>query len=123
MEDISSREDIEYLITSFYSRAVNDDEIGHFFEEVISNNWDVHVHRIVDFWDSMLLGSNNYDGNPMIKHIDLHKRIPFNKSHFDRWITLWEVTVREHFDGAKADEAISRAKNIAEVMAMKVIGE
>ncbi len=120
MGDIITRVDIEKLIDRFYAKALKDEQIGHFFTEFVQGDWPAHVERICNFWDAMLLGAKNYQGNPMIKHIDLHKKIPFEKHHFDQWVSLWEATVREHFDGDVADEAISRAKSIADLMAFKI---
>jgi len=56
----------------------------------------------------------------MVKLIALDKLIPLSKNHFDQWLELWESTVKENFCGAKAEEAISRAKNIAGIMQYKI---
>ena len=58
-----------------------------------------------------------------------HERAPppactaaMEAEHFERWLALWSATVREHFQGTKADEAIDRAGSIARVMMHHVLG-
>jgi hemoglobin len=56
----------------------------------------------------------------MVKHIELSRKEPLNPEHFERWLSLWVTAVTENFDGQKAEEAIQRAKLIAELMKFKV---
>jgi len=122
MRDIEKRADIETIVEAFYSRALDDDLIQHFFLEVARIEWDVHIPIICNFWDSILLGSNNYKANAMIKHIDLHQKSPLSKEHFERWIQLWEKTVRTFYQGPIADTAILKAKQIGGLMQHKISG-
>ena len=68
----------------------------------------------------MLLGTQTYSGNPMVKHIALNKKTPLNPEHFERWLSLWESTVYQNFAGPKADEAVSRSKSIGSLMQHKI---
>jgi len=120
MKDIENREDVKLLIHKFYKKVVLDPKIGHFFMHVIKLDWDIHIPIMVDFWDSILLGGASYKGNPMAKHIDLHKKEKLTPKHFDRWLSLWEQTIVENFKGPKADEAISRANSIGNLMQFKI---
>lgn len=120
MKDIQSREDIDMLVKSFYDKLMVDKHIGHFFNEAIDLDLEEHLPIISNFWDSMLLGAQNYQGNPMQKHIALNKAAAMEESHFDRWLQHWEQTISAHFSGPKADEAVSRAKQIAQLMLFKV---
>ncbi len=115
--DIESREHIEVVVVKFYERAVLDKQIGHFFAELDLSS---HLPRIVDFWDSILLGTQTYSGNPMQVHMKLNKKHSMELIHFNRWVDLWSETVSGMFNGVKAEEAISRAKNIAAVMQLKI---
>jgi hemoglobin len=69
-----------------------------------------------NFWSSMLLGDQSYQGNPFQKHIGL----PIRAEHFDTWLKLFTETVDENFSGAKADETKSRAQSIAGVWKFKM---
>lgn len=118
--DILTEADIHLLVDEFYKKVVADPVIGFIFTQVVQLSWQKHIPIMYSFWGSLLLGTNTYAGNPMIKHLELDKLFPLTKEHFDRWLVLWEGTVQEHFAGPKADEAISRAKNIAGVMQLKI---
>ncbi|MBK9147342.1 MAG: group III truncated hemoglobin [Flavobacteriales bacterium] len=115
--DIRTAGDIDLLVRSFYQRSRPDALIGHFFAHL---DWDHHIPRIVSFWRMVLLGNREYQGDPMTAHIQLAREHPMAKAHFERWLSLWEITLDELFAGPKADEAKQRARTIAAVMAHKV---
>ncbi|MBI2269269.1 MAG: group III truncated hemoglobin [Bacteroidetes bacterium] len=118
--DISTEADIKLLIDSFYKKVIADPTIGFIFTNIVALSWEKHIPIMNSFWGSVLLGKNTYSGNPMIKHIELDKKIMLKKEHFDKWLLLWEDTVHENFSGENAREAISRAKNIASLMQFKI---
>lgn len=114
--DIQSEFDVQTLVDNFYKQVLADPTIGFIFIDVASIEWEKHMPIMYSFWNTMLLGTASYSGNPMEKHIALNSKVPLTKNHFDRWLVLWEKTVNENFKGEKANEAIARAKNIAALM-------
>lgn len=118
--DITSQEDIQLLVDSFYKKVLVDPIIGFIFTEVVQLSWEKHIPIMYAFWTSILLPPGDYTGNPMGKHFQLDKKVHFTKVHFDKWLQLWEETVNENFIGDKATEAITRAKNIAAIMFHKI---
>ena len=114
--DIQSESDVQALVDNFYKQVLVDPIIGFIFTDTASIAWEKHMPTMYSFWNSILLGTGSYSGNPMEKHIDLNSKVPLTKNHFDRWLELWEKTVNENFKGEKANEAIARAKNIAVLM-------
>ncbi len=118
--DISSRAHIELLVNTFYKKVQNDNVIAHFFNDVAQVNWETHLPKMYDFWESILLNQHNYKGNPMPIHIDLNKKSPLNKEHFERWLQLFNSTLDELFEGEKTELAKTRALSIATVMQIKV---
>ncbi len=118
--DIESQKDIEFLVDSFYEKVRENEEIGHFFNEVEPIDWSAHMPRMYAFWSDILLGTSNFSGNPMTKHLGLNKLAKMEKKHFDEWLRLWENNLSLHFNGPKADEALTRAKSIASMMHFKV---
>ena len=120
MKNIENSGDIRILIDKFYKRVVKDDLIGYFFTTIIKLDWEVHIPVMNDFWGGILLGERNYKGNPMLKHIKLNELERLDEIHFDRWLFLWETTIRENFRGITAEEAIRRARQIAELMKFKI---
>lgn len=108
------------LADKFYEKVKRDPLIGHFFTKVISLSWETHIPVIVSFWEGILLGGTAYRGNPMSKHIELSRLSAIRGEHFARWVELWSETVMENFEGPKADEAIARARSIAQLMELKI---
>lgn len=117
--DISSREDIELLIKEFYDKLLVDEVVGYLFTEVVALDLKEHLPRLVDFWEDQLLGTNNYSGNPMKVHLDLHQKEALQKAHFERWLNHFNQTVDAHFSGPKAHLAKERALSIATVIQIK----
>lgn len=116
MRDIETRTDIDLLLRNFYTRAMSDGEIGYLFTEVAQLDLDEHLPVIGDFWDSLLLGAGNYQRHqrqPMLLHIHLHQKSPLHRSHFERWLVLFEATIDESFRGRNASNMKMRARAIA----------
>ena len=108
------------LIDAFYKQVTADRLIGFFFTEVLKLNWDHHIPIMYSFWESVVLGTGSYTGNPVIKHVDLHKKETLNATHFDRWLELWNSTIDQLFRGEKADEAKAKAQVMAKLMLFKI---
>lgn len=121
-KDISSRQDIEALITRFYEQVKQNPAIGFIFTEVVPINWEHHIPVIVDFWETILLDNPVYQKNAMDVHYDLNKKIPLQKIHFETWLALFTGTVDELFEGKIATLAKTRAKSIAGTMEFKMYG-
>ncbi len=119
-KDIENIADIKLLVDSFYKKVIPDKTIGYFFTEVVKFDWEVHLPVMYSFWDSILFGTMNYKGNPMIKHIEMNKKENLHKEHFDQWMKLWGETIDELFVGEKANEAKKRAASIGGLMQYKI---
>lgn len=118
--DIENKNDIETLINRFYNLLLSDDLVSHFFKEHMKLTLKKHLPIMYSFWEATLLNEGNYKGNPMMKHIELSRKSPIKKEHFDRWIKIWEETVNELFLGVNADLAIQKAKSIRSLMQFKI---
>ncbi len=120
MKKLESREDIEYLVNAFYNKAVKDEEIGFFFTGIAKIDLTKHLPKMYAFWESILFGQMSYKGNPMGVHFPINKVHPMEQHHFNRWLEIWKITVRENFIGKMADLAIYKSENIARLMAFKM---
>lgn len=118
--DISSREDLDRLMRSFYNKLLVDDVVGYLFTEVIDLDLEDHFPRLVNFWEVQLLNAGRYEGNPMGVHMDLHAKESLTKAHFERWLEHFNSSVDEFFEGPKAHLAKERALSIATVMQIKI---
>ncbi len=118
--DIETTEDIVLLVNSFYEKVKQDKTIGFFFDKVVAVNWEKHLPVMYGFWENIIFHSGGYIGNPMQVHAGLHAKHSIQRSHFERWIELFNTTVDELFEGAKASLAKQRAHSIATVMQIKI---
>lgn len=108
------------LVEAFYTRVKEDDVIGPVFLDREHFSWDTHIPVMVDFWSSILLDDGSYKGNPMLKHIDLHRRTPLTTAHFSRWKELFFLTLDELFTGKRVEEAKQRVHAMEILMLMKI---
>ncbi len=118
--DIAERKDIEVLINSFYAKVKTNKTIGYIFTDVAKVNWEEHLPKMYSFWASLLLEENSFSGNTMLKHIELGKQTAMTATEFTEWLLLFSQTVDELFEGDKAEEAKTRAANIARLMLHKI---
>jgi hemoglobin len=114
LADIQTRDDIRRLVDRFYDKALKDAVIGFLFTEVAKIDLPTHLPKLYDFWEMVLLGGQNYQGNPMVPHFHLHLRHPLELKHFTRWLELFHQTVDENFSGPTADLAKARSERIAQ---------
>lgn len=103
---LENRADLDILIDEFYARVRKDDLIGPIFNTRV--DWDAHVPKIKNFWDTLLFGAENYEGRPFPPHIPLGLKV----EHFERWLQIFFATVDEKFEGRRADEIKHRALNM-----------
>lgn len=115
-QDIKTREDLLKLITIFYDKLLQDESIKHHFVDI--KDLKSHIELIVDFWTTLLLGSQIYKNNT----VQAHRHLPLKKEEFAIWTRHFDASVNELFSGEKADEAISRANTIALTMRYKLLG-
>ena len=119
--DIRNRKDIEKLVNAFYNKVKVDPVIGYLFTDVAHVNWEEHLPKMYNFWENILFCTANYNGNPMMKHKELHEKSAMTKEHFTHWTTLFTGTVDKLFEGQKAEEIKNRAMNISSLMTYKTL--
>ena len=114
--DIQNRDDLSKLIHSFYDKIRADEEIGHFFNETISD-WDAHLEKLTDFWENNLFGNRKYFGNPILAHVEVDQK--FNQSIspniFGLWLNIWFETLEELFEGENVETLKFRARKMGTV--------
>lgn len=120
MKDIISRSDIEFLVDTFYNKIKQDAVVGFFFTEITTINFDTHLPKMYDFWESVIFKKGTYNGNPMLSHILLHQKVKLQIAHFERWLFLWEETLTNNYLGENTQEALQRAKQIASLIQFKL---
>ena len=120
MRKIETREDVEFLVNKFYDKVGKDETIGFFFNDIAKVNWDLHLPKMYQFWETLLFGTASYKGNPMAVHFPINEMQAMEKHHFEHWVKLWTATLEENFEGEMAEAAKTKASNIANLMAYKM---
>ena len=120
MKEIENREDLYALVSEFYKKLLIDDNIKHFFDDMVAKDGlEEHLQILVDFWDNMLFYTGVYRRNAMQPHLVLHLQKPFLPEHFKIWLGHFNNSIDENFTGELAHAAKTRAQSIAMVMEMK----
>ena len=119
--DISSRKDIQLIISSFYDKLLVDKKMIPFFEEIVKeNSLEHHLEIITDFWQDILLDTTTYKNNTMQKHMSKNAFIQFEKEHFIIWTSYFFSTIDSFFEGVNSEKMKNRARSISTVMQLKM---
>lgn len=118
MTDLQNREDVERLVTEFYTRAFADELIGPVFTEIAHMDLAEHMPVMCDFWETVLFQAGKYRRNAFNLHVDLHQRPELGtggltEEMFDRWLAIWAATVDDLYSGDVAEHAKIQASRIA----------
>ncbi len=122
MNDLKNREDVYLLVSSFYEKVRKNKDIGHFFNDTITD-WEEHLEKLTDFWESNLFFKAKYKGNPVHTHNRVDKQFHhgIQMEHFGVWINLWMENLDEHFAGELADRAKNNARKMASHLYLNIV--
>jgi hemoglobin len=114
--DILGREEINLLVDRFYASVRRDFKLAPVFDEIAKVNWDVHLPKLCDFWESVLFRTGAYRGNPLAVHRHLFSRTTMDRAMFDRWLQLFTAAVDHYFIGENAEHIKRVATDMANVI-------
>ncbi|MBR9758415.1 MAG: group III truncated hemoglobin [Algicola sp.] len=119
--DITTREDVNTLVRTFYNAIRAHEVLAPFFETAITD-WDEHIEKLTDFWEASLFLKTKYYGNPLQAHIKVDKTNDhtITQEHFGLWLNLWINTVDTLFKGDYAENAKGKARKMATFMYMNI---
>lgn len=118
--DIIGRADIVRLVNAFYAKVRADEPLGHVFDGVAKVNWEMHLPKLYDFWDTVLFRAGTFRGNPIAAHMKLVDQADLGWPMFERWLGLFRGTVDELFTGENACHIIRCAEDMARVIHSKI---
>jgi len=121
--DIATRTDLESLVNTFYDCVRADEILGPIFDDVAHTDWERHLPKMYDFWDTVVFGAARFRGNPLAVHRELARRVPLGGREFGRWLSLFHQTVDTLFSGPRAEDAKARASRIAAVMQQHILAD
>ncbi|MBZ4036121.1 group III truncated hemoglobin [Flavobacterium sp. 17A] len=120
-KQIENRDDVSFLVHQFYDKIRADKEIGFYFNELISD-WDLHLEKLTDFWETNLFGVRKYKGNPHAVHneVDAHFDEKITANEFGIWLNHWFQTIDEYFEGENAETLKRRARKMSTFLFMSM---
>jgi len=102
---------VSLLVESFYQKVRADKDLGPIFDEVIGDDWPLHMAKMKKFWGAIALKTGDYHGRPMPAHLKLKQVEPW---HFDRWLAIFDQNLEEIAPTPEAKNFFTaRAQNIA----------
>jgi hemoglobin len=105
-----NKESIATLVHTFYDDVRADAVLAPVFNNAIGEHWETHLGRMVDFWCTTMLKTQQFQGNVFGKHMALGGVEP---EHFRRWLLLFEATAARLFEAPLAAEFTLVARRIA----------
>jgi len=120
--DLSGRDDIVRLVDNFYEKIRTDSELGPVFDEVAQVDWETHLPKMYDFWDTVLFRSGTFRGDPIGAHAKLVSHTEMSMARFEHWLVLFRSSVAELFEGENADHIVRCAEDMANVLYSKING-
>lgn len=111
---IENRADIAALVHQFYAKIRADKEIGFYFNDIIKD-WETHLEKLTDFWETNLFAVKKYKGNPHEVHneVDAHFNGVITAEVFGIWLNHWFQTIDELFEGDNAEILKRRAQKMS----------
>lgn len=100
LENSITKDNIHTFVKTFYQKVTKNSLIGFHFTNILGNDfnnesWKDHILVLEDFWQSMVLGTNSYAGNPFSSHVKLQG---LNKESFETWLKIFFETLDEIYD-------------------------
>ena len=120
--ELTDRGGIERLVNAFCAKVLEDEMLGFIFSDIAQTNWSTHLPKMYAFWETVIFGTGNFVGNPMLAHARLVPLTTMGRAQFDRWLSLFEQTVDELFSGPKAEHIKSCAGDMANVIHARING-
>ena len=120
LPDLSDRDDIVRLVDRFYEHVRDDAKLGPVFSEIADVDWETHLPKMYDFWDTVLFRAGTFRGNPIGAHAKLVPLTDMGKPTFDHWLELFSSTVAELFEGENAGHIVRCAEDMANVLYSKI---
>jgi len=118
-----TKEHIKKLVINFYQKVRNDEMLGPIFNEVAKVDWGHHIPLICQFWNSIMLKTNEYHSNAYRKHVILGEKTNLTEAHFTRWLMLFQQEAFTHLPAEEAQLITDKATMIASSLKIGAISK
>lgn len=120
LPDIAGRPDLVRLVDHFYDKVRADEDLGNVFDQVAKVNWESHLPKLYDFWDTVIFRAGTFRGNPIAAHANLLASTDLGWPLFERWLELFRAAVAELFTGERAEHIVRCAEDMANVIFSRI---
>ncbi|RZS98683.1 group III truncated hemoglobin [Cecembia calidifontis] len=122
--EIQSRNEVSRLVRTFYAKVRKNPTLGPIFNTIV-HDWEVHLERLTDFWEMVLLhsgpGAGKFSPVPVHREVDDKMDHQVSESHFNTWLALWFDTIDSQFKGEVAEYAKQHAHKMAHILFFKIM--
>jgi len=86
-----TKENINKLVVTFYTKVLKDEKISPFFIEKLgadmkSEIWQKHITLLTNCWFTISFGRGEYNGSPFAPHMQISG---LDRESFERWLKLF----------------------------------
>jgi hemoglobin len=90
-----TKENINKLVITFYTKVLKNEKISPFFIEKLgpdmkSEIWQKHITLLTNFWYTISFGRGEYNGSPFAPHMEISG---LDRESFETWIKLFFETL------------------------------
>ncbi len=100
------------LLRLFYAQVMKDELLAPVFQAQLGtfpkDGWPVHLQRLEAFWRAVTGGPSLYRGRPGTAR----QGLGIGLAHFERWLWLWEQTLRTELPLAEAQTLLTMAQRM-----------
>lgn len=115
LADRVDRASVEKMVRRFYEKLVQDYIVGPYFIKALGSDlkndkWYEHFRTLNHFWLFLMEGEAGYMGDPFGPHAFIGE---LYAETFERWLTLFNEHIHEHYEKEIADKFYKKAEILA----------
>ena len=110
MSNNFDQQDIENILTNFYTKVMKDIMISFQFQKIA--NTEDHFNRIKQFWCNQILKESLSEIKPPIELFEIHVPLQMKIGHLHRWVTLFNESLDEYRHPGNGDSINAWKKKI-----------
>ena len=120
MKDIENQQDLYFMVAEFYKNLLADTKIAYIFTDLVKIKIEEHLPILVTFWSQMIFGTGGYTNNLTDIHLKVDQMEHLTPELFEIWISHFNETLDENFNGKNADEIKHQAQNLSIILQIKI---
>ena len=120
MKDIKTQQDLYLLVNQFYKKLLSNHSISYIFTDIVKIKIEEHLPILVTFWSQMIFENGGYTNNITDIHLKVDKLSHLSPELFEIWLTHFNLTINELFEGENDNKVMAQAQQLAMIMQIKI---